>query len=50
MPGGTRTARLVPMAIEVHQPGTEHSEWAARLDAYVHRARKAADALRKAAY
>ena len=35
------------MAIEVHEPtGAEHSEWAARLDAYVRRAREAADALR----
>ena len=35
------------MAIEVHEAtGAEHSEWAARLDAYVRRAREAADALR----
>ena len=46
MPGGTGTARLAPMAIEVHEPaGTEHSEWAARLDAYVRCAREATDAL-----
>ncbi len=48
MPGGTRIARLAPMAIEVHEPaGAEPCEWAARLDRYLHRAREAADALRK---
>jgi hypothetical protein len=39
------------MAIEVHEPTTaEQTEWVARLDAYVHRAHEAADALAKAAF
>ncbi|MFZ0973194.1 MAG: hypothetical protein WAN22_13275 [Solirubrobacteraceae bacterium] len=40
MPGGTRIARLTPMAIEVREPaGAKPREWAARLDTYLHRAR-----------
>jgi acetaldehyde dehydrogenase / alcohol dehydrogenase len=48
MPADDRAARLAQMAIEVHAPTpAERSEWAARFDAYVHRAREAAEPLRK---